>query len=211
MDTRQAFPAAAQVAATLIRHPAVGAAWDRESACADMSVGGLAHHLAAQVFLPLDLLAVPPTGEAPIELTEHYERAAWVTGAHDDEVNVAIRETEEERAEGGHAALVARLNEALAALPERLAAPRDPDTVHLPWQGWSLRTGHFLVSRMMEVVVHADDLAASIDEPTPEVPNHVIGPVLALLTSLSVRRHGQAAVVRTLTRPQRAPDGIAAF
>jgi hypothetical protein len=77
--------------------------------------------------------------------------------------------------------------------------------VLIPWQGWSL------VTRMMEIVVHSDDLAASVELDTPEFPESVITPVLALLTGLAVRRHGATAVVRALTRPQRAPDSVAAF
>jgi len=38
-----------------------------------------------------------------------------------------------------------------------------------------------------------------------------VTPVLALLSALAVRRHGQAAVVRTLSRPQRAPGQVSAF
>jgi hypothetical protein len=36
-------------------------------------------------------------------------------------------------------------------------------------------------------------------------------PVLDLLTRVAVRRHGQAALVRALSRPQRAPDSVSAF
>jgi hypothetical protein len=63
----------------------------------------------------------------------------------------------------------------------------------------------------MEIVVHSDDLAASVDLPTPEFPEAVLVPVLDLLTLLSLRRHGQDAVVRALSRPQRASGSISAF
>ena len=75
----------------------------------------------------------------------------------------------------------------------------------IPWQGWSLSEHDFLVTRLMEIVVHSDDLAASIGVVTPEFPAEVLAPVLDLLTGLAVRRHGSTAVVRTLARPQRAP------
>jgi hypothetical protein len=64
---------------------------------------------------------------------------------------------------------------------------------------------------MMEIVVHSDDLAVSIGADTPEFPDDVVSPVLALLTGVAVGRHGATAVVRALTRPQRAPDSISAF
>jgi hypothetical protein len=63
----------------------------------------------------------------------------------------------------------------------------------------------------MEIVVHSDDLAASVGLPTPEFPESVAAPVLALLTGVATRRHGQAAVVRALSRPQRAPSSVSAF
>ena len=61
------------------------------------------------------------------------------------------------------------------------------------------------------MVVHGDDLAASVGVDTPTYPDDVVGPVLALLTGVAVRRHGQTAVVRGLSRPQRAPGTISAF
>lgn len=211
METRDAFVDAAATAVTLIGSPAVAEAWPHESACTGMSVGGLANHLAAQVLMPVEMLAGPPGDAEPITLEEHYRRAAWVTAPLDAEVNVAIREGSDEKAAAGPDSLAARLEEAMRLLPRRLAESRDPDTVHLPWQGWTLTVPDFLVSRTMEIVVHSDDLAASVGQPTPEFARAVLDPVLALLTSIAVRRHGQAAVVRTLTRPQRAPATVTAF
>ena len=38
------------------------------------------------------------------------------------------------------------------------------------------------------------------------IPRDVLAPVFTLLTGVAARRHGQVAVVRALSRPQRAPD-----
>jgi hypothetical protein len=81
----------------------------------------------------------------------------------------------------------------------------------VPWQGWSLATDDFLTIRMMEVMVHSDDLAASVGLPTPEYAEPVVGAVLGLLSSVAVDRHGQTAVLRALSRPQRAPGQVSAF
>ena len=67
------------------------------------------------------------------------------------------------------------------------------------------------MTRLMETVVHSDDLAASVGLPTPDFPDAVVTPVLDLLTTLALRRHGTTALVRTLARPQRAPATVAAF
>lgn len=50
------------------------------------------------------------------------------------------------------------------------------DVVLIPRQGWSLRRGDFLLTRMLEIVVHADDLAASFGIPTPSWPSKVFDP-----------------------------------
>ena len=81
----------------------------------------------------------------------------------------------------------------------------------VPWQGWALTTEDFLVTRLMEIMVHSDDLAASVGLPTPEFPEPVVAAVLGLLSAVAVDRHGQTAVLRALSRPQRAPDHVSAF
>ena len=63
----------------------------------------------------------------------------------------------------------------------------------------------------MEMVVHADDLAASIGVETPAFPDEAVRQVVGLLSGVAVDRHGQAAVVRALSRPQRAPSSVSAF
>lgn len=206
-----AFLAAVDLSRELATTPQVAAAWDRESSCSGMTVGGLTHHLLQQADLVADGLRAEPKAQEPITLAEHYERAAWVRAAPEDEVNVGIREGGNEQARSGRDAVLARARATIDALPALLAAPRDPDTIHLPWQGWSLTTTDFLTTRMMELVVHGDDLASSVDLDTPTHRREVIEPVLALLTGVAVRRHGQAALVRALSRPQRAPGSVSAF
>ncbi len=63
---------------TLVRDPAVARRWHEESACAGMSVGGLAAHLAGQARTAVRLLSAPPNDAEAIPVQEHYRRAAWV-------------------------------------------------------------------------------------------------------------------------------------
>ncbi len=202
---------AARTVVDLAARPEVGAAWTRESACAGMTVGGLTQHLLAQVGIVDRLLSAPPEDEPAIALAEHYARAPWANEDLEAEVNVGIRETSDAQAAVGQEALVAQARAELSRLAGALGQQRTPDTVHIPWQGWSLTTEDFVVTRCMEMVVHGDDLAASIDVPTPQFPDPVVERVLALLAGVAVRRHGQAAVIRALSRPQRAPAHVSAF
>ena len=210
-----AFLSAVDLSVDLAARPEVREAWGRESACAGMTVGGLAHHLLKQTGNTVTGLRAAPVAagdDAPlIGLQEHYARAAWVEAAPDDDVNVSIREGDNEAA-GVVPDVVLELGREWAAeLPGLLGAPRRPDTIFIAWQGWSLSTEDFLTTRMMEMVVHGDDLAASVGVDTPTYPDDVVRPVLGLLTGVAVRRHGQTAVVRGLSRPQRAPGSISAF
>lgn len=210
MSVRDAYLVAARSARDLVAGPAVEAAWERPSALAGMSVGALACHLGGQLVSVRELVAAPPQGEV-IPLLGHYERARWVTAAPDDEVNVGIRESAEGNAADGHAALVGRLDDALGLLPGLLADQDPGRPVLIPWQGWALTLDDFLVTRMMEIAVHSDDLAVSVDLAPPALPEEVLAPVLTLLSLVAVRRHGQSAVLSALSRAERAPDRINAF
>jgi hypothetical protein len=79
------------------------------------------------------------------------------------------------------------------------------------WVSWTLALDDFLITRMMEIAVHSDDLALSVGVVTPALPSAVLDPVLSLLSGLAVRRHGPTAVLRALSRSERAPATIAAF
>lgn len=207
---RIAFVAACRTAFDLASTPEVADAWTSESSCEGMTVGGLAQHLLAQAEHVVRILGTEPAGD-PIPAIEHYRRAAWVRGDESAPANVGIRTSADEAAEAGPDAVLTEIREVLDALPDALSAPRSPDVVDVSWQGWSLTTDDFLLTRSLELVIHSDDLASSVGLPTPPMPERVAEPVLALLSRLAVERHGQAALVRTLSRPQRAPGVVSAF
>ena len=206
-----AFLSAAEAAHRLAASPEVRDAWASESACAGMSVGGLAHHLLKQAGNTARALHEHPNDVEPIPMLEHYARAAWVRESQAGRTDPDQDEKDNAAASAGPDAVLEEGRATLAELPSLLAADRDPDTIFIPWQGWSLTTPDFLTTRMMEIVVHSDDLAASVGLPTPEFDEGVITPVLGLLAGVAVRRHGQAPLVRALSRPQRAPATVSAF
>ena len=208
---RTEFVDACHIAFRLASRPEVSEAWDRESSCAGMTVGGLTHHMLGQARNLARFLAQPPTTDSPIALLDHYAGAAWVTAEPEDEANTSIRDEGNEAAEVGRSAVLAEVAPLIDQLPGLLRTPREPDTIFIPWQGWALTTDDFLVTRAMELMVHADDLAASVGLPTPEFPGTVAAHVVDLLGGVAMRRHGQAAVVRALSRPQRAPESVSAF
>ena len=210
-DVADAYLTAVDSVVDLLARPEVTAAWESRSALAEWSVGGLAGHLAGQVFAGVNLIEAEASTLAPIALDEHYRRVSWIGAAVDDDVSVEIRAGGDEYADSGPQALLARVVEGRARLGGLLAETSPHRPVLVPWQGWALRRDDLLVMRMMEITVHSDDLAASVGITAPALPEEVLAPVLALLTRLAVRRHGQSAVVAALTRAERAPGAINAF
>jgi hypothetical protein len=208
---RLAYLSAADSVVDLLGRPEVTAAWSRPSALAQWSVGGLSAHLAGQVLNVERVLGLPSTDLRPIALDDHYGEAAWVKASLDDPVNTGIREGGEEGAAAGPDALLARVRAARTTVESLLVVEPADRVVLIPWQGWALTLDDFLTTRMMEIVVHSDDLAVSVGVEAPRLPREVLDPVLVLLTRLAVRRHGQSAVVSALSRQERAPHSIAAF
>ncbi|WP_199429629.1 maleylpyruvate isomerase N-terminal domain-containing protein [Qaidamihabitans albus] len=210
-DTRDDFLSTARVAADLLREPAIAAAWNGPSALPEFGVGGLAGHLAYQILALPQALTGPVPTEETISLLEHYDRAKWIGADLDDEINVRIRRGGDEIAAEGPAALAARVDSAARELTDTLASVADRP-VRIPlWGPWSLLLDDLLITRMMELVVHSDDLAVSVGVAMPAFPRGAVDTVVDLLSRLAVRRHGAAAVVRAFSRAERAPDTIAAF
>jgi hypothetical protein len=95
----------------------------------------------------------------------------------------------------------------------RSTIPAQPEgrIVLIPWGPWALTLDTFLTTRTMEIAVHSDDLAVSVGLATPALPSDATDVVLELLQQLAVRKHGPVAIMRALSRAERAPATIAAF
>jgi hypothetical protein len=203
---------AAQSALDLVGQVPVVLRWSEPSALQELSVAGLAAHLGSQVLAVRAALTTGTgvTDEKPVTLIEHYERVQWLGAGLDNAANVAIRERSEADAAQGHDALVATLGGAIPEIRTAFGSLELPPAMRMPAWEWSLSFDDYLLTRVLEIVVHSDDLAVSVDVPPPPLPEPVLGPVLALLVGVALRRHGQAALVRALARSERA-GGIAAF
>jgi hypothetical protein len=229
MTIAETYLDAARTAADLIASPLITARWDEPSALAEFAVSGLAGHLARQVIMVPGLLQRESPEEA-ISIFEHYARVPWLGAALDDEANVAVRRTSDAEAADGPAALAQRTAETIDTLAAvlsgpGLSGPGLPNTVlsgpglpgtgpaklvYLPWTGWALTLEDFLTTRLLEIVVHVDDLAVSVGSHA-SASEQAQDIILVLLTRLAARRHGGTAVLRALTRQERAPETIVAI
>jgi hypothetical protein len=204
-----AFPAGASVCRDFLHGSEMDRRWADPSALPAMSTGALACHLSRQVTRAAELLVTPSDLPVLASVDEHYAHAAWVTSTSPDDPE-NDRSADDAEASLGHAAMLARLDADLAAVTRILDGGTALDPVPIPWQGWALRRADFLCTRLLEIVVHSADLAASLGVAAPVFPEPAFGPVRDLLVRLAVRRHGQAAVVGTLTRRERT-QAISAF
>ncbi|WP_430495990.1 maleylpyruvate isomerase N-terminal domain-containing protein [Micromonospora trifolii] len=206
---RPAFLDAAETAAALLREPILAERWSRPSALADFSTGGLARHLAYQVTHTLTFLGAAP-GQSAISVLEHFTGNTWVTSGVDSADNIGIRRRSEQGAASTTAWDLADTFD--AALTElRAVVPAQPPGRIVDLGDWGLRIDDFLLTRVMELVVHVDDLAVSLSLPTPSMPAAAAEATIQLLSSLAAWRHGSLDVIRALAREERAPTSIAAL
>ena len=61
----------------------------------------------------------------------------------------------------------------------------------------------YLKTRLVELLVHVDDLAVSVGLPDPEFPQEAREAVIDVLLGAARRRHGDLAVIRAFTRRER--------
>ena len=198
----------AHAACDLVAAPEVAARWDEPSALPRFLVRGLAGHLVATgTSVVVRYLDVPePRGETIDPAT--YYVTVLTTDDPDAELHQGIRARGEAAAAGGPEALVAEGRRVLDDLARRLAAEPADRRVQVA-AGLVLTLDDYLVTRLLELVVHADDLAVSVGIPTPAVDAAVLDPVLDCLVRMGRRRHGDLAVLRALTRRER--DDVAAL
>ncbi|MFS8098623.1 maleylpyruvate isomerase N-terminal domain-containing protein [Lentzea alba] len=211
MTIRDDFLTTARIALELMRHPGVAQNWDEPSALKEFGVSGLVGHIGYQA-LPLPAMIEAPVGDEPVvSLMEHYDRAKWTDLDVDSEFHTRIRAGGEKLAAEGQDVLCDRFEQTIAEL-EKLLPGQENRGVRMPhWGPWAVPLDEYLVSRLMEFVVHSDDLAVSVGVDTPEFPRHVNETVIDLLTRMALNKHSAIDVVRALSRKERAPRDITAF
>jgi hypothetical protein len=203
-ETRAAFLDAAAVARQVVASPGVAIRWEEPSALSEMTVGALVAHLAralTNVERSLEAPEPPPVA-AVISAAAYF---AAVGPDLDSGINVRVRATSAEEALVGHRAVLGgmdrgldRLRTRLEGEPEgRLVTVRDREV---------LRLDEYLVTRIIELALHIDDLCVSVGRETPELPG--IGVAIQALVDIAAHRHGELAVLRALARRERDPGQV---
>lgn len=203
------YLATAKVAASLLRAPEVAARWTEPSALAEFRISGLAGHLATAVFRVEQALEVDVPDEPPVDAAEYFARGDAPGRSPGEPRQQGIRRLGEEAAAEGPAALADRLDRAIDHLTTALPDEPTDRLVYgiravLPLDQWTL-------TRMIELAVHIDDLAVSLDVATPELPPEAADLVVTTLARIAVKHHGAIPVLRALSRRERVTAPICAF
>lgn len=166
---------------------------------AGQTIGSLAGHLArGGVWVVGDYLAADPPGpDVDVDTAAHY--FATIGEQLTDEDHEAIRARGASIAADGHAAVVRRLEDRLPGLADALHEAPAGRTVAV-FAGRVMRLDDYLWTRIVEQVVHLDDLARSLGiEPWPHPPD-AAALVVACGAEIGRLRFGDDAMIRALFR-----------
>jgi hypothetical protein len=151
-----------------------GARWEEPSSLEAMTVGALAGHLLRSVTTLAGYLAEPPAGFE--DLIDPAGYLLSIDGSLEPRrprprlrSAQAIRRRATDEAQGGPGRVLARWDGAVEELSGRLATEPPTRAVRV-LDGRIMLVDDYLVTRLIEMLIHADDLAVSIGAETPAFP-----------------------------------------
>jgi uncharacterized protein (TIGR03083 family) len=208
-DIRTLFCNAADATTPLLAEPALKERWEAPSALAEFSCQGLAGHLLRAmrtVETYLDQAEPDPSGGEVLSAAEYYAEVFRSAGAAAADVNSdfnrGIRQRSLEAAPKTADELPAQWTAMAGRLRTHLAGVMPGRLVEV-YGGLVLTLDGYLVTRLIELVVHADDLAVSLGVELPSLPPAATGLVVGTLVDVARIRHGDVSVLRALSRRER--------
>lgn len=205
VDVRQLYLDTAAAVVADLDADEVAAAWDEPSALDRMPVAALAAHAARALSTVRRYVAgaPPPPGSAVLDAPGYV--LAVLPGDDDGATDRAVLARAEQDATAGHAEVVRRARDDLALLRGTLPA-LDRDHALRVLDGVVILLDEYLATRIVELVVHHDDLAASLPGVTLHaLPDEAGAVAVGTLAELARRRTSTTAMVRALARRERAP------
>ena len=184
----------------LLGNPAVGEHWDEGSVLAEFKVSGLAGHLARSIFQVVEYLDGSVIGVPPISAAVYFADLEG-TADVDSKLNVSVRERGDEAGKSGPMDLPLQAAAQMTVLRERLST-EPPDRL-IQVFGWRVMLlDEYLKTRLVEMVVHVEDLALSIGAGVG-LPVDAMEIATDTVQATARVRHGDMAVLRAMTRRER--------
>ena len=196
---------ATEAAASLIGRDEVAEHWNDPSALAGMTVGGLCAHLVRAAGATLAYLDRTDPTARPVD--ELLTPVTYFHAAIDSPIHQRIKEVSATEASVGHLDMAARATEVAQAM--RIRFGQEPtDRLVAALGGRMLTLDDFCRTRMIEVLVHLDDLAASVGVDRPDTDAQGPALVVDILVGIARQVHGDWAVLYALGRTERVANSI---
>jgi hypothetical protein len=199
--TVEAFLDAAGYAGDVLASPVVAAAWERQSALPRMTVGAVAGHMFLVVRRVDKHLDEPEVIETEADGPERYR---WLRVEREADLDRAehcvVRADGDHVAAWGWEAVETAYVERVSKLRARLAVRR-PQNVAIGTAVMDFDA--YLATRIVELLVHADDLAVSVGMSPLELPADAATIAIEVLVNAARSIHGDVAILRALTRSER--------
>lgn len=208
MSMRAQFLAGARVVLEAVQDPDVVVRWDDPSVLEGQTVASVVGHLArGSVWVVEDYLtAEPPDGPADFESAADY--FATVVDRLTPQDHRRIRNRGAAVADVGYEGVVEHLIGAIDRLSDRLST-ETPDRLISVYGGLVMALDDYLLTRIVEQVVHLDDLARSLGREAWPNPPDADALTLACAVEIGRRRLGGPAMIRALFRSD--AEGAAAL
>jgi hypothetical protein len=210
-ELSRAFVEAAQTFAGLLELPEVEAGWDQPSAMDGFVVGALVGHVNGAV-APLEwtLDKPPPTDLKVVRLGRYYAGMKIATPQDVEKpIHGAVRDLSNEAAQEGPDANAARFRSLVEQLAKRLAGQDGGRLLDLrPIVPIAITLDDFVRTRVMELVVHTDDLAASVGVDAPQPSPAAAAATIETLMATARATHGDLGVIRALARRERSSTEV---
>lgn len=198
---RGAVLGAARAITPLLADERVAARWAEPSALVGFTVGGVAGHLARALDTVERYLAdAEPPDEDVLDSVTYYRIGR---ARADDAQHAGIRQRGEKAGSIGPVALAAEHEARVERVATLLATVPPTRRVAVAGGGARMLIDDYLATRLVEIVVHADDLAASIGVDPVPFDAEATGRVIDVLLGIARDHHGDPAVIRALTRRER--------
>lgn len=192
---------ATEAAASLMARPSVAAKWDRPSALEGMSVGALSAHLvraAGATIAYLDRTDPDATPDGELLTATTYFHAAVDSPIHEQIKDVSANE-----AELGPEATAEKCATIARQMADRFASEPD-DRLVGALGGRMLTLDDFCRTRLIEVLLHLDDLATSVDDERPQTDPEGAAIVVDVINGIARHLHGDWNVIHALARSERS-------
>ena len=198
-EVRSALMGALAAFVDLVHVEAVGEAWGEPSALSGYTVGALTGHVLSTASAIERYLDLGGSDDVQISKGTYYAVVPSTTDAPDLHADVRARAAT--LAERGRHAVIQDLVALCARLEERLALEPVNRTV-VVMGGAAMALDDYLETRVIELVVHCDDLAVSVGT-TVDIPADAASIAVSHLLEVARQRHGDLALLRAFTRRER--------